>query len=199
MMNDDDIDTILKELYMAALMASDRPEDIVKRQALKDILVKKTQKEATLEVLTVEQSRKFKEGKQEQNKRYFNEYGFVLKLNYQNNERNPSIVEIESPESSDLPKGNYRKPGGKDLLFRFSTTSEEIYVTNVINAFMGFINNPQNKFRFQNALKRRVKPREKGTNEEDSAYWKDIINTYIKQYLPMDTFNGVQDFGNGLS
>ena len=193
----DDIDTILKELYMAALMASDRPEDLVKRQALKDILVKKTQKEATLEVLTVEQSRSFKEAKQEQNKRYFNEYGFVLKLNYQNNSKNPSVVEIESPESGDLPKGNYRKPGGKDPLFRFSTASEEIYVTNVINAFMGFINNPQNKFRFQNALKRRVKPREQQENESDSDYWKDVISTYIKQYLPMDTFNGIQDFGNG--
>lgn len=192
------VENILKELYLASLMGSNKPEDVAKRVALEKDLVLRTRKEATLEVLTVEQSIKFREAKQEQNQRYFDQYGFILSLNYQNNDTNPAIVEIEAPEKGELPKGNYRKVDGNDLLFKNKTQNQEVYVTSVVNAFMSFIQKPSNRKRFENSFKKRVKQREPREGEVDSDYWREIITTYLKEYLPNSPFTGIQDFGNGV-
>ena len=130
----------------------------------------------------------------------FNEFGYVLNLNYQIDDRNDAVVVINDNLDGSLPVAQFNEA----RLFSNNVTDPRRYELAVLDSFIKFINKPEIKNRFKRALEQRVKPRAKKENETETEYWESVIIEYFSQFINPESvldssapFTEIRQFGNG--
>lgn len=125
----------------------------------------------------------------------FGKYGYVLTLSYSlrdlNDQTSPTpVVTINDNLDGSMPTGEFNE----EALYKNKAPSPEAYEQAVIASFLQFTRKPEVRGRFQKAILERVNPRAKKATETVEEYWTDVINTFLKEYLP--SYTGLRQFGN---
>lgn len=122
----------------------------------------------------------------------FEQFGFVLSLNYNPKGRNEDLVSINDNLDGTMPVVGVLN---EEVLYRNNTQSAEVYEQTIIASFLAHIRQPEIKARFFKALEQNTKVRKKTQEETTDQYWTSVITDFLKEHIP--EFNALRQFGNG--